>query len=368
MKNNKPREVYYDIQMTNLMSTGTTYETLRFSESRQNPLIDNTGDYSLSIVRFELDTYALPTFIADIVPNQSNANKMIETITMQWKNSRQGPLNLTWTPYNNSVTPPTTAIPTVDYSTDYYWGNNFRHYCDLVNNTFDSLTASLKTAVGAELNNLLPPKLVWDENTQKAVLYTQDAFYNSKLTDHVLIYFNRSLYAKFTSFPATKRLTSLFNKHYEIQVNDDYTSRNVTLPVSVGGVTQQSFIKTPQEYSTISNWNAVSSIVFTSNTLPIVATQTSDPLVFIDNVSAPRGTALTSAQVISDMATNDMCYKPNLMYVPSAEYRFIDMYGAGELHNIDINVFWKDKKGVLRPFNMGSGATASIKILFKLKE
>jgi hypothetical protein len=367
MKINKPKEVYYDIQMTNLMSTGTTYETLRFSESRQNPLIDNTGDYSLSIVRFELDTYALPTFIADILPNQSSATKMIETVTMQWKSTKMGPSSLTWIPYNVSATAPTTAIPTVDYSTDYYWGNNFRHYCDLVNNAFDSVTASLKSAVGAELDGLLAPKLIWDENSQKAVLYTQNAFYNSKLTDHVYIYFNRPLYAKFTSLPALKRLTALFNKQYEIQVNDDYGTRLVTLPLTAS-LPNNVFVKTPQEYSTISNWNAVSSIVFTSNTLPIVATQTSDPLVFIDNVSAPRGTALTSAQVISDMATNDMCYKPNLMYVPSAEYRFIDMYGSSELHNIDINVFWKDKKGVLRPFNMGSGATASIKILFKLKE
>jgi hypothetical protein len=207
---------------------------------------------------------------------------------------------------------------------------------------------------------------VWDDNTQKAVLYTQEFFYNTKRTDHVTIWFNRSLYAKFSSFPSLKRLGSAFNKHYEIQINDDYKTRNVTL--TVGSSLAQAFIKTPQEYSTISNWNAISSIVFTSNTLPIVATQTSDPIVFSDNLTAPRGVALSYAQVISDMATNEMCYKPNLLYVPSAEYRFIDMYGSGELHNIDIMVFWKDKKGVLRPFNMGSGATASIKILFKLKE
>jgi hypothetical protein len=278
MKNNRPKEVYYDVQMTNWMSTGTTYETLRFSESRQNPLIDNTGDYSLSIVRFELDTYASPTFIADILPNQASATKMIETITMQWKSSRQGPVNLTWVPYNIGVTPPTTAISTVDYSTEYYYGNSFRHYCDIVNNAFDYLTGLLKTAVGAELADLLPPKLVWDDNTQKAALSTQEVFYNTKRTDHVTIWFNRSLYAKFSSFPSLKRLGSAFNKHYEIQINDDYTTRNVTL--TVGG-SAQAFIKTPQEYLTISNWNAISSIVFTLNTLPIIATQTSDPLVFL---------------------------------------------------------------------------------------
>jgi hypothetical protein len=53
-------------------------------------------------------------------------------------------------------------------------------------------------------------------------------------------------------------------------------------------------------------------------------------------LTAPRGVVLSYAQVISDMATNEMCYKPNLLYVPSAEYRFIDMYGSNELHNKSI--------------------------------
>ena len=35
-----------------------------------------------------------------------------------------------------------------------------------------------------------------------------------------------------------------------------------------------------REFSTISNWSPVSSIVFTSNTLPIVATQLSSPVVY----------------------------------------------------------------------------------------
>ena len=37
-----------------------------------------------------------------------------------------------------------------------------------------------------------------------------------------------------------------------------------------------------QEYSTISIWNPVMSVVFTSNTLPIVSEQLSSPLIFIN--------------------------------------------------------------------------------------
>ena len=62
MKNKKPREVYYDIQINNFESSGSAQQSLRFTETRSKPLIENSGEYSLSIVRFELDTYSLPSY------------------------------------------------------------------------------------------------------------------------------------------------------------------------------------------------------------------------------------------------------------------------------------------------------------------
>jgi len=60
-------------------------------------------------------------------------------------------------------------------------------------------------------------------------------------------------------------------------------------------------------------------------------------------------------------------FQPNLIYVPSAEYRMIDMFGNNDITTVDINVFWKDKKGNMVPFYLQSGASASIKVLFRLK-
>ncbi len=45
----------------------------------------------------------------------------------------------------------------------------------------------------------------------------------------------------------------------------------------------------------------------------------------------------------------------------------IDMFGTNDINTIDINVYWKDKKGNMNPFYLSSGASASIKLFFKLK-
>jgi hypothetical protein len=84
MNKNLAKQIYYDIQINNFQSTGNENERLEFSESRNQTLIENSGAYSLSIVRFQLDTISLPSFIADIVPfPNTDINKMIETITFE---------------------------------------------------------------------------------------------------------------------------------------------------------------------------------------------------------------------------------------------------------------------------------------------
>ena len=369
LKINKPELIYYDIQMTNFQSSGATSQPMRFSETRNNPIIKNAGDYQLSIVRFQLDTYSLPTFIADIEPSpNTDPHKMIETITMEYNNgsiTTEGPTNLTWIPTNKHIVIPSAPAPVQDALTEYYYGNSFRHYCDIINNTFETLTASLKISVGSVLDDLIAPKMIWNDDKQTAEIIAQQEFFDWNNTNVVNIYFNRALYGKLTSLPALKTYGASDGKIYKIYMKSDYNTK--VLSLKPDGITGQNFIKTSQEYSTISNWTPVSSLVFTTSTLPIYATQLSEALVYNDGSALNTNIAQNFSQVISDMATNDLCYKPNLIYSPSAENRYIDMFGNNDISNIDINVFWKDQKGNLMPFYLQSGASASIKILFKLK-
>jgi hypothetical protein len=124
-----------------------------------------------------------------------------------------------------------------------------------------------------------------------------------------------------------------------------------------------------QEFSTIDTWSPVASIVFVSNTIPIVSNQLSAPLVFNDGQSSSGiGNNSNFAQIITDMTTNQQVFKPNVLYNPTAEYRRIDMTGNTPLTNIDLNVYWRDKLGQLIPFELASGASASVKFLFERKD
>jgi len=353
----KPREIYYDINIENFESTGNLIQPLRFSESRNNPIIKKAGDYSLSIVRFQLDTQGLPTYIADIEPSpNTNVNKMIETITLEY--IRNGstftshPHHLIWVPSNEHLPIPPAPNPLQNNSTEYYYGDSFRHYCDIINNAFEECIEDIKDKVFAgqqtDLNDLLAPKMIWNNETLSAEILVQDFYYNSKYTNQIKIFFNRALYSKFSSFPANRDYLASANKIYHLYVSDYYGSNFIDLNADntffgagharAGQDITDRFLKIKQEYSTISNWSAVTSIVFTSNSVPIYETQLSEPLVYINGISITKSIPEQNAKIISDMSTNELCYKPNLLYVPSGQNRMIDLYGDNDITNVDVNV------------------------------
>jgi hypothetical protein len=62
-KETNPDQVYYDLTIANINNgdvNPVNSPVLIFNEQRQNAIINNTGDYYLSIVRFQLDTTSLP--------------------------------------------------------------------------------------------------------------------------------------------------------------------------------------------------------------------------------------------------------------------------------------------------------------------
>jgi hypothetical protein len=63
---NNPDYVYFDLQQTNIQnSTEQEQQPLKFLETREMPVIANTGDYYMSVARFQLDTYNLPVFVGE---------------------------------------------------------------------------------------------------------------------------------------------------------------------------------------------------------------------------------------------------------------------------------------------------------------
>lgn len=369
----EPDYVYYDMTFNNYQNTNVEPSLLEFKETRNSSLINNPNDYNLSIVRFQLDTPSLPSYIAQIQPNQSNVNLMIHSITITYMNNgtetNVAPTYLLWIPVHKDVaTPPAPNANPNGFQSDsmYYYGYSFLHVCSIMNTAFTTAMNALK-AVVAGISSVDAPFIYFNENTKTFAIVAENAHFNINNAIHIRIYFNSSLYGLFNTFPIHKYpITDANNKHYQILMDDE---RGFNLIQKSFVASNKVMIELHQEQSSLPNFNPITSIVFTTSQLPVVPNALSAPLIFNNNilVSDINQNNLTS-QIITDMANNDdFSYKPNLLYNPSAEYRRISLNSNRPIFNVDIRVFWRDRFGTLKPFLLWSGGKASIKILFEKK-
>lgn len=124
-----------------------------------------------------------------------------------------------------------------------------------------------------------------------------------------------------------------------------------------------------QDYSAVDIQTPTSSLVFISSSLPIIASQISKPNLFYnDQLISNFDNSDDSNKIINDLEVNQQSYKPNLLYNPTAEYRYIEMLGDAPLNYIDINIMIKLKNGSLIPFYLSSFASMALKILFKKRK
>ena len=373
-----PDKVYYDVTISNLNTVDVLPPILYFNETRNSPFVLDPESYYLSIVRFSLDTNTLPVITPSIKPTPNNdLNLTIYSITLSWTNPVAPFQEFTFQEFLEFIPQDTQSPPPAPPSqnlnglqnntTGYYNIFNFQYWILLVNNTFTSAYNGLNALViagGLVLPSTYAPVMAWDTQTSCASISAESPGYDDTTTGYIGIFFNASMFNLFSSFPV-----------YILGTNQTL-GRNVRISTSNFGGTNLIPFPPPtytsfacqiiQEYSTISSWTPITSIVFTSNTLPIVPNQISAPLLFYNgSIFNTGGNNSNIAQVITDFVAES--YKPQIIYTPSAQYRLVNLVGNTPLYNLDIGVFYKDRIGVLVPFRLPSGGTATIKILFTRK-
>lgn len=451
-----PDHIYYDVLITNFNSTTGNPIPIYFNENRTNPIIPCTGEYEMSIIRFQVDTPDLPVFIPVIEPNQplNNLTNYVITLTITPltlpdgvtanTNTYISQAKVIWVTQDTSAPVPPPPSINGGYQSnvgDYYYCYSYQHFQSLIEATlvraFNYLKATLvsngytSSSVNKELAGVLPPIFSWDSTTSCGVISTPQykadntspAFETRYLdtngvitpnTSGVKMYFNSPLYQLFTTFNSifkgqsnsitspivpgltpvsrgyyqdptgatynsvpipTNVATTLTGLNYEITILNQQGTNQIITPTiypneypdnPLTTTTKNLFIQTFQEFSTIVNWTPIESIVFVSNTLPIVSNQLASPLIFNENqIISGDGNNARFAQIITDIVSNQQSYKPNLLYNPTAEYRMISLTGNRPLTNVDISVFWRNKLGNLIPINLLSGGSCSLKFLFR---
>lgn len=378
-----PENIYYDLIITNIQSELTAPVPISYNQNRTNPIISNTGDYDLSIIRFSVDTQLLPVFIPFIQTGitQTNRNLTIYSVTLTYTTggtTYYAQEYIEWIAQDKSAPvppPPSQNNGKQSSNGTYYYCYSYQWLCYLVLTAFQNAFTSLSNQViagGGAFPVNFSPIISFDVNTSSAVISAESQYYDNTVANPVNIYFNNPLYQLFSSFPAVYNGTSSpSGTDYKILIDNFGGTSQIYIPNIVpSGGTQYLCTQAFQEYSTVSNWTPVSGIVFTSNTIPIVSNGLSAPLIFneasIESVFS--GNNANFAQIITDLESNVNCYKPNLLYAPTAEYRRISMVGNNPLTNIDVQVFWKSRLGELIPLYLPSGGTATLKFLFEKRE
>lgn len=404
MSDDLPSHVYFDLNLKNYSNVNDSKMPVRFTETRQSPLIKDCSQYDLSIVRFHVSTSALPVYIAEINPGstQSDPNQMLHTITMEIRKGDSGstiyctdPVHLQWIPQDLSVQAPTPPSMNADRAylqsvSDYYHAYNLEHLSTIINNAFTTATASL-ASFDPYFTNIPPPFIVFDQSDNKFVIiskqnvFSTDRVFPSPVGDkeiYVKIYFNRSLYNLISTFyfikqdnntiqPYLNKSYNELNMHYQLILSSFHDTNSVQASnTNVQPLNRYIMIK--QMCSTVGCINPVASILFTSDMIPIIPSNMSKPnLLFNNNVINYSKSQQQdgSLNVISDFSPgSDMIVRSDISYLPTAEYRYISLVSNHqEIRSLDVTVYYLDTFGILHPLHLNSGGSCNLKILFKRK-
>jgi hypothetical protein len=198
------------------------------------------------------------------------------------------------------------------------------------------------------------------------------------------VWFNAPLFNYFSSFQAQKepfRFATQGNsngKHFRFQWWNFYNSTeqaaNTFEPPNFLGrnPAAEEYIAINQSYSTVPLMNPVKSIVFTTALLPCLPELVSAPQTIGATTNFTNdGNNANVQNILTDFEVeliNGEETRPVVQYVPTAEYRMVDLQSNQPLTSIQLSVNWRNKFGTLIPLSLGSDGNAQIKMLFRRRD
>jgi hypothetical protein len=356
--------IYYNASYTNASDIPSLASII---DTRSSAIMDRPEEFEMSIVRFDVDAQTIPITIIDVIsPAVVNpaAPGNLTSVNM-WATLRNGGVDnstlVVITPASSSVQLPLGSI------------FNFQKLLDDINAAFATSYGliSVKPAGSA------PPQFIWDPVTQLIDLWVDPSYqYGTAVppftgpTTEIWVSF--ALWAFLTGFDNYQNGYDRAD-HKDVRIEVRQTSALVQpasgsrygIPYSLASA-PTNLLRVRQEATQTQNWNVARSLQITSSLLPVLPEYVPASLTANDN-------AVTSAtqRIVSDFLIptedNVMTSRNVFQYLPTAEYRMIDLNGKAPLLTIDLTFNWTDYLGNLYPLYLNPGASVSVKILFRRK-
>lgn len=346
-------KIYYDIDIFNNTESNVEVDfPLSFTETRPVQFIEKCSDYYLSVVRFNLGLSNLPVFIPKIESDQPNINKTIYKLLTSVDGIAYTVHDIIWQTQEYNVQIPQSPVVSQEFS-KYYYCYDYDHFLKLLNQTLSSAYGGPDKAyfqMNPDTNNI--------ELLTTADFYPPGGAFSIGMNDPLKNLLSTFSYKKITS--------ALAPPTYK---GDYFWKLEVPLQPIPSGV--PTFYKVSTFTCPLALWNPVNSIVFTSSVIPVVPNAVAPEKFFNSNRILPsQQNANNTLNVITDFQVDvgpNNFYRPNIAYLPTAEYRLISLFGDSGLNQVQINISWKDNFGGLHLIQLGNNCLGTIKLLFEKK-
>ncbi len=371
MTDNEVDNIYVNVSISNL---DTTYDSSKsggvnfthhkeavYNEYKTNNILDNPENYYCAITRFTipLDT---PIMQMPVLKNNPTNDPDITPLIFGCRfNNVNYQTNIIYFCVNGENKPTNST----SQDSAYYFLYSYDLFLFSINKTLVSWwntplnppnpTPTLATLTGG----YDPPYFSFNKSTDLFSLTLPAPFvttYPNPPSTSNYFFMNDLLYYYFSSL--------FTNSSYNVgnmvgHMNIMNISPNPIEPTSyvVGARTYYTYT---QNYSSISNIQAVRRLLITSNTIPIRQE------IVQSNISSYASSGLPIISDFVPQIINAGDSQTVAFYQPSGKdnYRIIDMMSNIPLKSIDLKIFWEDNFGYIHPLILDQGSIASIKIGF----
>lgn len=358
-----PNNIYADLSIYN---TSSQPKELIFTETRAENILTKAEEYEISVIRLSCDTKTVPLMIAYPLQNpNTDPNKLIWSISMSYK-SYTVQQYITYIPQDISLS--VSSVSPENIENPYYYIYHYSRFVKLINNTLSSCWNALKNASGSDWNSLWlsPNAFIELDPTSGLLSGTFDkAQYDNSLSNYISVYVNNPLGTLFAGFPFIIQGNNALNGcNYLFDIYNDNGTNLFTASDWTGLVIFA-------EYSTLSTWECVQSVMILSNTIPVVPSLMSPQKTIIENSindytpNRSDATQLFDIQFAGDNLGNAVKDSGGISYTATPPYRMMSLTPTGFFKTINLNFIWVSKLNIQHPIFLDSYCSATCKLYFK---
>jgi hypothetical protein len=353
--------LYFDLITSNFISTNGNLPPAEYNQSRTLPYLKYPSEYYGAITQFTINNTSVPVLTPEIQPYQSDINLTIYTVSMGYNNV-YFTTEVIYSPQNLLAPIPESPNSYQDglpfYLGGYYNIYNFEFFNAMVNTAFETCWNTLKSAIGT-LPNVDPPVIKYNPTTQLFSIVVDENVFVDNGSAYVNIYMNGPLYHLYSFFPS-QSTTVLGITAEKFYINNNTGVLDTTTNLR----------NIQQELQSINLWSPVSSIVITSQFLPVEKVLIAKPQLYYNGTPIYPGNFVNSLSqpILIEYSVSDNIYTKTINYLPTAQYQFFNLLDSQPLYNMDFKFYYRGKSGLLYPLFLNSGSSCSVKLGFFKKD